>query len=117
MLTTPPAAPPQSRPTPSEDPLATTLFRSPLTNVDADARASPPAHKASISDAPQYDVVLEELPWPAWPAVRLRTITHFNRLVKPRDRTRALIAEHLEGLPYAQPARAVRAPTQPPSPA
>ena len=116
-MTTPPAAPPQSRPTPSEDPLATTLFRSPLTNVDADARASPPAHKASISDAPQYDVVLEELPWPAWPAVRLRTITHFNRLVKPRDRTRALIAEHLEGLPYAQPARAVRAPTQPPSPA
>ena len=98
---------------PSEDPLATTLFRSPITNIDADVIMESPQHKPSLTNAPQYEVSMEQLPWPDWPAVRLRSITHFNRYVKPRDRTRELIADHLSTTPYAQPVKPVRPPTPP----
>ena len=40
-LTTPDAAPTS----PTEDPLATTLFRSPVTNLDADVIMESPQHK------------------------------------------------------------------------
>ena len=62
-----------------EDPLATTLFRSPVTNLDADVIMESPQHKPAISDAPQYEVTMDQLPWPDWPAVRIR------------DRSRTLI--------------------------
>ena len=48
--------------------------------------------------------------------MRLRSITHFNRFVKPRDRTRELIADHLATTLCAQPVRKVKPPTPPPSP-
>ena len=117
MALTPSNAAPVTTRSPTEDPLATTLFRSPVTNLDADVIMESPQHKPSISDAPQYEVTMDQLPWPAWPAVRLRSITHFNRFVKPRDRTRELIADHLATTPYAQPVKPVKPPTPPPSPA
>ena len=56
MPLTPDAPPLTTTTSPSEDPLATTLFRSPVTNLDADVIMESPQHKPSISDAPQYEV-------------------------------------------------------------
>ena len=58
MALTPSNAAPVTTRSPTEDPLATTLFRSPVTNLDADVVMESPQHKPSISDAPQYEVTM-----------------------------------------------------------
>ena len=70
MALTPSNAAPVTTRSPTEDPLATTLFRSPVTNLDADVIMESPQHKPSLTNAPQYEVTMDLGPAPSTRSLR-----------------------------------------------